>query len=145
MSEPPRSASGRTPSDGGLGHGKAIDPVDAEWAKIEEERVAEEVAEARDDAIEAIVDPVDRRRGWGWMWWAFAAALVSGAVFAGWVDLVVAMNRPAPEPPPPPVAKTSPSPSERGPGTGEDDADDPDVTPETAPTDATEPEKTPLP
>lgn len=126
MSHPPPHPDGRTP--GGdpsalppeqratAAPRSGVDPVDAEWARIERERVAEEVAEAREDAIEAIVDPVQRRGRWGWMWWAFAVALVSGVVFAGWVDLVVATNRPAPEPTPAPALKSLPSPSEVGEG-----------------------------
>mgnify|MGYP003337310558 CR=1 FL=1 len=152
MSHRPPPPSDPRPGDGGRadagpprddrpsapGSAPGIDPVDAEWTRIEEERVADEVAEAREDAIEAIESPFDRRRTWRWMWWAFAAALVSGVVFAGWIDLVVAMNRPAPEPLPLPSAPGGPSPSELGQDTGEDDPADepaPAATPETGKTD----------
>lgn len=107
----------------GRGAGKEVDPVDAEWSRIEDERVAGEVAEAREDVIEAITDRGGRRGAWRWMWWAFAAALVAGIVFAGWVDLVVAMNRPTPDTALPAPAVSGPSPSESGPGTAGDGDD----------------------
>lgn len=158
MSHHPPAPSGPPPQDGGRGPtlpgvggkpgrgtGVEVDPVDAEWAKIEGERVAEEVAEAREDVIEAIADPVGRRRSWRWMWWAFAAALVAGIVFAGWVD-VVAMNRPTPDTTVPLPAASGPSPSEAGPGTAGDDADTPtDATDEPLPGAAAEPEGPPTP
>lgn len=50
--------------------------VDAEWRKIEAERIAEEREEAREDAL----DPEPHRRRWSW--WAFAAALVAGGILA---------------------------------------------------------------
>mgnify|MGYP003353441921 CR=1 FL=1 len=43
-----------TTSSSAPGSAPGIDPVDAEWTRIEEERVADEVAEAREDAIEAM-------------------------------------------------------------------------------------------
>lgn len=51
--------------------------VEAEWRKIEQERIAEEVEEAREDTLEA---GVARERHWPWG--AIAAALVAGMVLA---------------------------------------------------------------
>ena len=56
--------------------GSPDDAIDAEWRKIEAERIAEEREEAREDALDAGQPP---RR---WSWWAFAAALVAGAILA---------------------------------------------------------------
>jgi hypothetical protein len=66
--------------------GAAGDPdevvVDAEWRKIEAERIAEEREEAQDDVLEAEPPPQP------WPWWAFAAALAAGLILA------VAINSP---------------------------------------------------
>lgn len=51
--------------------------VEAEWQKIERERIAEEVAEAREDMLEARVAPGRR-----WPWAAVAVALVAGLILA---------------------------------------------------------------
>lgn len=51
--------------------------VEAEWRKIEQERIAEEVEEAREDLIEAAAAP---RRHWPWA--AVAVALVAGVILA---------------------------------------------------------------
>lgn len=151
-SGPPPQDGGRDPTPPGVGStpgrgtGAEVDPVDAEWAKIEDERVAEEVAEAREDVIEAIADPGGRRRSWRWMWWAFAAALVAGIGFAGWVDFVVAMNRPTPDTAVPLPAASGPSPSESGPGTASDDDDTAAAaTDELVPGATAEPERPPTP
>lgn len=56
--------------------------IDAEWRKIEAERIAEEREEAREDALDTA--PHSRR----WSWWAFALALVAGGMLA------VALNTP---------------------------------------------------
>lgn len=51
--------------------------VEAEWRKIEEERIAEEVEEAREDLLDA-----DAKPGRRWSWTAVAVALVAGLVLA---------------------------------------------------------------
>jgi hypothetical protein len=67
-----------TPSD--AARGAAVDTdevaVDAEWRKIEAERIAEDREEAGEDVLEAETPP---KR---WPWWAFAAALAAGLIVA---------------------------------------------------------------
>jgi len=67
------------------------DAVDAEWRKLEAERIAEERDEAREDALEAA--PAAKR----WPWWAFAAALAAGVILA------MLINSPSMRAPPPPA------------------------------------------
>ncbi len=66
---------------------EGVDAVEQEWERIERERLEGEVAEAREDVIEAIVHPGPVARGGAWVWWAFAVALVAGAAFAAGVNL----------------------------------------------------------
>jgi len=51
--------------------------VEAEWRKIEQERIAEEVEEAREDLLDAGATPGRR-----WSWTAVAIALAAGVVVA---------------------------------------------------------------
>jgi len=53
--------------------------VEAEWRKIERERIAEEVEEARENALEAAGVAYGRR----WPWAAVVLALVAGLIVAG--------------------------------------------------------------
>ena len=87
--------------------------VNFEWKRLESDRVAEEVAEARDDVGNAATTPPS-----GWLWGGFAAALLAGVVFAVAVNVALAARRPAAPPPPPPVGFRPPSPNELGPGVG---------------------------
>lgn len=64
--------------------------VQAEWRRLEAERLAEERAEAREDAAEAAHEPVPVRSRRHRQPLAFAAALVSGIVVA------ILVNRPRP-------------------------------------------------
>lgn len=89
--------------------------VDQEWARIESDRVAEEVAEARED-LGAPAPPHPSARLWG----GFAAALLAGIVFAAVVNIALAARRPPPAPSPAPVGFRPPSPNELGPGFGAD-------------------------
>ena len=61
----------------------AVDAVDAEWRKLEAERIAEERYEAGEDALDAPTSPAR------WPWWAFAAALAAGVI------LTIMINSPA--------------------------------------------------
>lgn len=85
--------------------------VDQEWKRIESDRVAEEVAEAREDLGESAPSHPS-----AWLWGGFAAALLAGVVFAVVVNVVLAARRPPPAPPPPPAGYRPPSPNELGPG-----------------------------
>lgn len=58
--------------------------VEGEWRRIERERLAEEIAEARDDAAEPVDEPMRHR----WPWLALAGALAAGVLAA------VVINRP---------------------------------------------------
>lgn len=58
--------------------------VEAEWRRIERERLDEEIAEARDDAAESVDEPMRHR----WPWLALAGALAAGVLAA------VVINRP---------------------------------------------------
>lgn len=58
--------------------------VEAEWRKIERERLEEEIAEAREDAAAPVDEPMRHR----WPWLALAAALAAGVLVA------VVINRP---------------------------------------------------
>ncbi len=77
---PARKTAGPNPATG--------DDVDAavedEWRRIERERIAEEVEEAREDAIAEEAPPLRR-----WPWLAFVAALTAGVIAA------VVLNSPA--------------------------------------------------
>lgn len=65
------------------GSGSAADPaVEAEWRRLEEERIAEERAEASEDAVEPPRPPVPR-----WEWLAMAGALAAGLLVAVLVNL----------------------------------------------------------
>lgn len=92
--------------------------MDQEWARIESNRVAEEVAEARED-LGAPAPPPPSARLWG----GFAAALLAGVVFAAVVNIALATRRPPPAPSPEPVGFRPPSPNELGPGVGAEGAD----------------------
>lgn len=78
---PPRLAAGT--AAGGLG-GPADWRVDAEWERIELERIATEIAEAREDAAvaETTVDPPAR-----WPWMTMLAALAAGMLVAVFVNM----------------------------------------------------------
>ena len=94
------------------------DPVDAEWEKLERERVDEEIEEAEEDLAEALAEPPVPPTRSRWMWGAFGIALVAGVVFAAWVNLRLVAS---PPPPPQEAAREgsgAPSPSELGPGVG---------------------------
>ena len=52
--------------------------VEAEWRKIERERLEEEIAEAREDAAEPVDEPMRHR----WPWLALAGALAAGVLAA---------------------------------------------------------------
>lgn len=74
---PPHDTSPGAPPAGAPASGDPDDvAVDAEWRKIEAERIAEE----RDEAREDVLDPPPAPRGWAW--WALAAALVAGGLLA---------------------------------------------------------------
>ncbi len=66
--------------------------VQAEWRRLEAERLAEERAEAREDAEEATQHPGTPRNERGWQPLAFAVALVAGIVVA------MLVNRPRQKP-----------------------------------------------
>ncbi len=70
--------------------------VDQEWKRIESDRVAEEVAEAREDLGESAPSHPS-----AWLWGGFAAALLAGVVFALVVNVALAARRPPPAPPRP--------------------------------------------
>lgn len=72
--------------------------VESEWRRIERERIAEEVEEAREDAI---AEGPSRRR---WPWLAFAAALAAGAVAALILNSPAAISRRTVAVPPEPAA-----------------------------------------
>ena len=92
--------------------------VDQEWTRIESDRVAEEVAEARED----LGDPAPPHPS-AWLWGGFAAALLAGVVFAVVVNVALAARRRPPEPNPVPVGFRPPSPNELGPGFNAEGAD----------------------
>lgn len=58
--------------------------VEAEWRRIERERLEEEIAEAREDAAEPVDEPMRHR----WPWLALAGALAAGVLAA------IVINRP---------------------------------------------------
>lgn len=66
----------------------ATPPEDAkiqdEWRKLERERIEDELAEAREDALAG--SPGRRRSSW-LMWLAFAVALVGGIVAAALLNV----------------------------------------------------------
>lgn len=97
--------------------------VDVEWKRLESNRLAEEVAEARDDVGGTTTAPPS-----GWLWGGFAAALLAGVVFAVAVNVALAARRPAAPPPPAPVGFRPPSPNELGPGVGAGDGSTADET-----------------
>jgi hypothetical protein len=92
--------------------------VDQEWKRIESDRVAEEVAEAREDLGESAPSHPS-----AWLWGGFAAALLAGVVFALVVNVALAARRPPPAPPPPPAGHRPPSPNELGPGVSAEEND----------------------
>jgi hypothetical protein len=92
--------------------------VDQEWTRIESDRVAEEVAEARED----LGDPAPAHPS-ARLWGGFAAALLAGVVFAAVVNVALAARRPPPAPSPAPVGFRPPSPNELGPGFNAEGAD----------------------
>ena len=100
--------------------------VDVEWRRLESDRVAEEVAEARED-LGGITQPPPS----GWLWGGFAAALLAGVVFAVAVNVALAARRPAAPPPPAPVGFRPPSPNELGPGFGAEEGTAADTNAET--------------
>ena len=102
--------------------------VDQEWTRIESDRVAEEVAEARED-LGGPAPPHPSASLWG----GFAAALLAGVVFAAVVNVALAARRPPPAPIPAPVGFRPPSPNELGPGVGAEGADEEEQPAETAP------------
>jgi hypothetical protein len=70
-----------------------VDPaLEAEWQRLEAERLAEERAEARDDAAEAAHHPPPRPADRRAVVQAFAVALAAGGLLA------FLMNRPQPQP-----------------------------------------------
>lgn len=129
QSRPPQAGRGaaaappRRPSDD--------EAVDAEWKRIELDRVAEEVAEAREDILDAVPHPP---RPSIWLWGGFAAALLAGVVFAVVVNVALAARRPSLPPPPPPSATRPPSATELGPGVGDDGVEPADPSPVATPT-----------
>jgi len=100
--------------------------VDIEWKRLESDRVAEEVAEARED-LGGTTQPSPS----GWLWGGFAAALLAGVVFAVAVNVALAARRPAAPPPPAPVGFRPPSPNELGPGFGAEEGTAADTNAET--------------
>lgn len=126
---PARPGAPRKPLPGAL----PADPVDAEWEKLERERVEEEIDEAEEDLAEALSEPQEPPSRSKWMWGAFGIALVAGAAFAAWVNLRLVAS-----PPPPPKdalreGSGAPSPSELGPGVGLGADADADAEPEEEP------------
>jgi len=107
------------------------DPIEREWERLERERVAEEIAEAHEDVVEAITHP-PARRGGNWVWWAFAAALLAGVVFAVAVNLFLVPGRQDAAAAPSPGAARPPSASESGPGIEGPTDDEPAGEPEPA-------------
>lgn len=81
LDAPPRLAPGTAAGSGG---GPADSRIDAEWERIELERLAEEIAEAREDAAvaETTTEP---RRPWPWM--TMLAALAAGLLVASFVNM----------------------------------------------------------
>jgi hypothetical protein len=59
--------------------------VEAEWRRIERERLEEEIAEAREDAVQPAGEPLRQR----WPWLALAGALAAGLLVA------VVINKPS--------------------------------------------------
>ncbi len=60
--------------------------VEAEWRRIEEQRLAEERAEATEDAADPVPPPTKSR----WPWLVLVAALAAG------IAATIAINRPRP-------------------------------------------------
>ena len=114
---PPAAARSGTPP-GGSAETPDEAVVNQEWKRIESDRVAEEVAEARED-----LGDTHPSHPSAWLWGGFAAALLAGVVFAVVVNVALAARRPAPAPPPPPAGFRPPSPNELGPGVGADAVD----------------------
>ena len=81
LDAPPRLAPGTAAGSGG---GPADSRIDAEWERIELERLADEIAEAREDAAvaETTTEP---RRPWPWM--TMLAALAAGLLVASFVNM----------------------------------------------------------
>ncbi len=73
------------PPQAGAGAAAEDAVVEAEWQRIERERIAEEIAEAREDADDVTAPPSRPR----WPWITLAAALAAGMLVA------VVLNNPA--------------------------------------------------
>ena len=70
----------------------AVDPkIQAEWNRLQDKRIAEERAEASNDAEEAHDHPAHQDHNRRFLWKAFTVALIAGLVLA------VFLNRPQPE------------------------------------------------
>jgi hypothetical protein len=77
LDAPPRLAPGTTA-------GAVAGPVDAEWERIELERIAGEIAEAREDEAVAETTAEPRQR---WPWMTMAAALAAGVLVAAFINM----------------------------------------------------------
>ena len=128
---PPRPAGASPPVAGVTGIPDTDDVVVAEeWRRIEAERVAGEVSDAREDVAEAIANPPHHTppgRGAG-LWGALTAALVAGVLFALAVNLLMVSRRTETPSAGVPSGPRPPSESEKGPGIGlrgDDESDEP--------------------
>lgn len=85
-----------------MSHDTGDAEVEAEWRRIEEQRLAEERAEATEDAA----DPVPPATRAQWPWIVLAAALAAGIA----ATVVINRPRPAADPgiAPPPTSGASP-------------------------------------
>lgn len=72
-----------------MSHDTGDAEVEAEWRRIEEQRLAEERAEATEDSADP-VPPATRSR---WPWLVLVAALAAGSA----VTMVINRPRPAPD------------------------------------------------
>lgn len=81
LDAPPRLAAGTAAGSGG---GPADSRIDAEWERIELERLAGEIAEAREDAAVAETTPEPRHR---WPWMTMLGALAAGLLVAALVNM----------------------------------------------------------
>lgn len=81
LDAPPRLAAGTAARSAG---GPADPRVDAEWERIELERLAGEIAEAREDAAVAETTSEPRQR---WPWMTMLAALAAGLLVAALVNM----------------------------------------------------------
>lgn len=69
-----------------MSHDSGDAEVEAEWRRIEEQRLAEERAEATEDAADPVPSPTRSQ----WPWIVLAAALAAG------IAATMAINRPRP-------------------------------------------------